>query len=114
MIYSNAECWSSSPDHMSDILVWHAEFDVMYHLDGVWSSKIQKPSISSTWGGGTETRVSWSLCAMWCCHGAKDWEERHAANVNHIFIQNASIYLTDRKLDTHMDRVFFDSRQATC
>lgn len=51
---------------------------------------------------------------MWCCHGAKDWEERHAANVNHIFIQNASIYLTDRKWDAHMDSVFFDGRHATC
>lgn len=38
----------------------------------------------------------------------------HAENVDHIFIQNASIYLTDRKLDAHMDNVFFDSRHATC
>lgn len=52
MIYSNAGCWSSSPDHMSDILVWRVEFDVMYHLDGAWFSKTQKPSISSTWVGG--------------------------------------------------------------
>lgn len=38
----------------------------------------------------------------------------HAENVDHIFIQNASIYLTNRNLDAHMDNVFFDSSHATC
>lgn len=31
--------------------------------------------------GGTETDACWSLCAIWCCHGANDGEELHAANV---------------------------------
>lgn len=34
--------------------------------------------------GETETHVYWSLCAIWRCHGAKDGEELHAENVDHI------------------------------